>query len=148
MIGKSLGTYTARGTLGSRTTDRIRLFDGSFETGHRITKFVVAPVNPDASANAFGYLATAYKDDLGWDWSDNREIGWSSMVTLPDAGYSEFSLVDRDNLVIEDLYIFVEASGGGEVNYYIEMEKFEISPALGAVTMAKDNSSDSGTNWT
>ncbi len=50
-----------------------------------------------------------------------------------------FNLVDRDNLVIEDLFIYGETNAaGGDLNYYIEMEKYEFPTAKGALTMVRN----------
>jgi len=141
---KKIGQYTARGKMAGATVERVRLFDGRFDTGYVITKFMILVNDPDVSSyDAYGVLGTE-EATLGQNWNLSRQdqIGWASMkadgaATGPPG--APFHLVDRDNLVVEDLFIYGETnSAGGDLNYYIEMDKYEFPTAKGALTMVRN----------
>lgn len=131
-------------------TERIHLFDGSFATGFRVTRFVVGVNGANAGADCIGKLSTMSPSDptdAFWDWSENSEIGWAAFtmdatVTPGEGWATNNSLVDRENMVIEDLYITVRSRDISDpyVYYYIEMEKYDLSESMGAVTMVRNRS--------
>ena len=44
-------------------------------------------------------------------------------------------------MVVEDLYIYVREGGGAAgINYYIEMEKYDITEWQGALSMVRNRS--------
>jgi len=147
---KSLGLFTLQGSFESLKWHQVRLFDGDFGTAYRITKFEIVIYDPDNSGlDLYGTLATEELDYTEWNLADNRQIGWASMngaggATGPLA--QPFNLVNRDNLIVEDLWIFGEtnATTGPSkfVNYYIEMEKFDVGLSIGAYTMVRNASQD------
>ena len=143
-----VGEYTCRGTITPSLTDpeRITLFDGRFDTGYRIKKFVISPFDMDNTniRTYVGKVATVDSlDPREWNWSDQREIAWSwygSDANASQAG-QHFSQVDKEQIIVEDVYVYAEEPGGSTsqfMNYYIEFEKVEISDWEGALTMAKD----------
>ncbi len=150
---KSLGEYTVRGTVvGESTTpiwDKIQLFDGKFTTGYRVIEFVIASQSSSSTQDVSAKLATepTFSTTIGlgnyWTWSDNREIAWCT-ANNPTSSIREgsFSLVDPDNLVVEDLYISAQnnAGTGEEVNYFIRMEKFQFEEWRGALAMSRARS--------
>jgi hypothetical protein len=145
---KVIGEYSCRGTITPSDTQpfKITLFDGRFDTGYRIKKFVVAPFDIDNVniRNYLGKVGTA--DTLGnttWDWADQREIAWSTFVwdANSNAPGQTFTQVDMNQIIVEDVYVYaIEPAGSSTsfMNYYIEFEKLEISDWEGALTMAKD----------
>ena len=147
---KKIGEYTVRGRiqLPAESNDpvKIQLFDGRFDTGYRITRFEVAgeamgDANGDSiAAKLVTELSTTPGGD--WQWDDNTEIGWSLFTyamngTLP---FGTKTVIDKDNMVIEDLYIYVNTFGEGGMNYLIEMDKYEISDWEGALGMVRNRS--------
>ena len=50
------------------------------------------------------------------------------------------SIVDPDNLVVEDLYVYGHTTGtqADAINYLVRMEKYEITDWQGALAMARD----------
>ena len=146
---KKIGQYTVRGQSTSQTTRRIILFDGRFDTGYVITKFEIITQDPDNSGlDCYGVLLAdepSTPTSVNWDLNSNVQVGWASMYNAGSAfgpSADPFGLVDRDNLIIEDLYIYVEtnAAGTNKVNYYIEMDKYDISESSGALAMVKNRS--------
>jgi len=144
---KKIGTYTVRGKIKPvdvlATPQRVRLFDGKFDTAYVVTKFVVAP--RDVSNEGFNsYRAKLMTVDTGdakfWNWSNGEEIAWAT-ITFDGNGIapSEFNQVDRDNLIVEDLFVYFDNNNDLTGNYYIEMDKYEITEGKGALTMVRNN---------
>ena len=141
---KKIGEYTARGQIDDNTVEKITLFDGKFDTGYRITKFVVAGVDTTSqtTTDVNGCIGTTESGPSGsWDFGNNEQIAWSASRGIDAATLGDlFSLVDRDNMVIEDLYVYGNSNGGTKVNYYIEMDKYDITDWQGALTMVRNRS--------
>lgn len=145
---KKIGEFTCKGTATEGEIQRIILFDGQFDTAYRVKEFHCAPTSFDFSTNAdvVGKLATS-NDGLStgsnefWRWDSNIEIGWSGMrgsVDTVDA--NAFSVVDPDNLVVEDLYFVGRSAGNQLINYMIVMEKYDITDSQGALAMVRNRS--------
>ena len=146
---KKIGEYTCRGSI--RTDNaviRIILDDGQFDTGYKIVEFEIAAHDMD---NLFTNLYTAklLTDDdtstgVNWNWDDNAEIAWSifgfdgNQNTTPNY----FSRTDPDNLVIQDLFIRADEANGNDmkINYYIRMEKYDITDSQGVLAMVRNRS--------
>ena len=158
-IGKYLGSYTARGQLSEADSEggaqaRIRLFDGSFKTGHVIRELYIFPSDMSSSSapDVVAKLSTSPNVDTGaatfLNFSDNREIGWGGAYGSTDSINGYVGVVDPDNLVVEDLWITARGSvEAADVNYMVVMDKYEITDALGAVSMARDRAADSTGEW-
>ena len=149
---KKIGEYTARGIVTedettSGTPQKIPLFDGSFKTGYRVTGFHIwgstftgsseGDVIGKLSKNAIG--TTGGANFLRAD--DDNQIAWAGMQGDTDSISYVDSIIDRDNLVIEDLYVYVRgrsATTSQAINYLVELDKYEISESQGALMMARD----------
>jgi hypothetical protein len=140
---KKIGEYTARGKIETRTTKRITLFDGRFDTGYRIISFQVLPSDPDdAAADVVGVLATEEgAATVAWDLSDQRQIAWAGNK---NDGYSStaMNVVDPDNFIIEDLYFHGKNAATTHLNYIITMEKYDTTDWMGALTMVRNSAQD------
>ena len=151
---KLLGYYTARGIVTEAETEAgspqlISLYDGTFLTAYRVTGFKIwganfasSSTNPDVigklSKNATG--STGASNFFRAD--DDNQIAWAVSAAGLDGGGQPFaeSIIDRDNLCVEDLYVYARCTGTNTnpVNYLIEMEKYSISEEQGALLMARD----------
>jgi hypothetical protein len=153
---KSIGTYTVRGSVGDGVTDlvdgveeKIRLFDGRFDTAYKVTTFICAPGDaddPDITARLTTEPNLPTSIVGFWNWGDNRQIAWTSSNGATDVFVQEsFGLVDPDNLVVEDLYVSFRFNAADTklVNYMITMEKFDITDARGALAMVRNKSQGS-----
>jgi hypothetical protein len=145
---KKVGEYTAKGQFTSldNTGKKIHLFDGSFKSGYRVTKFFVATTAPtDANEDCVAVLATEPNLSISnaWDWSDNRQIAWASNnSSTGTAATPDGAMIDPDNLIVEDLYVYgrYDDGGTGKINYMIHLEKYDISEGLGALALVRNNS--------
>ena len=146
---KKIGEYTCRGSIRSdSSTNRIILDDGQFNTAYRIVEFRIAPHDMD---NIFTYQFTAklLTDDdtssgVNWNWDDNAEIGWSAFIFDGNdvRSLQNFSQIDTDNLVVQDLFIRAHEAQTNDkkLNYYIRMEKYDITDSQGALAMVRNRS--------
>ena len=149
---KKIGEYTARGIVTEAETtagspQKIPLFDGKFTTGYRVTGFRIwsSDYSSSSKPDVIGKLS---KNDDGSTASasfmradDDNQIAWSCATGATDAGGDAFGevIIDRDNMVIEDLYVYVRTSASDVVvNYLVEMDKYEITDWQGALAMARD----------
>lgn len=161
-IGKYIGEYTARGVLTEEQTEagnpaKIQLHDGKFDTAFKVIEFHVWSTNTSNNTNpdVVGKLSTSRNSTQNpaefFQAKDSNEIAWCASgfgLDGQNAGtFSEF-ILDHDNIVMEDLWVYVRsATDTTPVNYIVRMEKYEVGSTIGAVTMAKGKSRDSGSNW-
>jgi hypothetical protein len=145
---KSLGLYTVRGSVNDNSVKKIQLFDGRFDTAYRIKDFKISSDTPSSSSSdAYATLATQFASAIAtWHWDDVRQVAWTGAhVTTFGGAYAQDSVIDPDNLIVEDLFIYGNCgSGANKVNYMITMEKFDVSEATGALAMVKNKAQGSG----
>jgi len=144
---KKIGEYTARGKVLDDVVKRITLFDGRFDTGYKIVKFLVLPDTPtDSTIDVVGVLATeSAAATSAWDLSDTRQIAWASSRGGRSAPEDGLATVDPDNFIIEDLFFHGDNTDGEltSINYIITMEKYETTDWMGALTMVRNSGQDS-----
>ena len=144
---KKIGEYTARGKVLDNTIKRITLFDGRFDTGYKVVKFLVMPDIPtDSTRDVVGVLATeSAAATSDWDLSDTRQIAWASSRGGRAAPEDGLATVDPDNFIIEDLFFHGDNTDGDDtfINYIITMEKYETTDWMGALTMVRNSGQDS-----
>lgn len=161
---KSLGKFTLRGVIqptgtsgtyeGNGDLSEIQLFDGNFGTGFKVTKFEVWNYEFTSSADCSAILSTNREGladyNLGtMDASNNLQIGWASSNSVT-SGVREtnFKLVDRDNLIIQNLWIAgvnnstATTADAKKINYYIELEKYDVGLTMGAYSMVRNAAQD------
>lgn len=154
---KPISEYTVRGQAKcDRSAHKIQLFDGKFDTGFRVKSFKIWPVDIDNGTfyNFSGKLTTdeqfqSVSPATSFNAADNVEIAWSICIydATPAANpyYAQpLEIVDPDNFVIQDLYIYMSENSPStdqpEVNYLIEMEKYDTNEFMGALTMVRNRS--------
>lgn len=150
---KKIGEYTTRGKLNEDESEKephkIPLFDGRFDTAFRVTAFYIWPSTFSASTTSdiVGKLATQPGLNDGpvnfFDAEDNREIAWAGTGSdsVDTWGQNQNMIIDTDNLVVEDLYVYVRgALDAADVCYMITMEKYEISDWQGALALVRNRS--------
>ena len=146
---KKIGDYTTRGSIRTdNSINRIILDDGNFETGYRVVEFVIASHDMD-NTSVNNLTAKLMTDDdastgLNWNWDNNEEIAWSAYSHDANANSAPntFALVDPDNLIIQDLFIVADEGAGSDVkcNYFIRLEKYDITDSQGALAMVRNRS--------
>jgi hypothetical protein len=140
---KSLGKFTIRGSGVSAEVKRLLLFDGEFSTAYKIQKFVITPKDPASSAELTCKLITINSPhSVYWNFQINTELAWAAWNIPISSRFGQYELIDRDNLVVEDLYIDFSGPSSTDINYYIELEKFDVGLNVGAYTMVRNSSQD------
>ena len=144
---KKIGEYTVRGIGEEADPIKINLFDGKFNTGYRITSFQVFASNIDGQydqrcTGKLGTTADLNQNAVGfWNAGEPREIAWaSSNDGAIDAGGILESVIDPDNMIIEDLYVYLRSNQNEPVNYIVTMEKYDITDWQGALGMVRNRS--------
>lgn len=137
---KSIRNYTIRGSLLAAQVKKIQLFDGAFDTGFVLKKFIIAPKDVNDSEKIQCKLSTEdISHQTSWFWDRTSEIAWATWNTPTNSRAGQFSLIDSDAIIIEDLYIDATGDTGEVINYYIEMEKVKISDWKGALAMVRNS---------
>ena len=145
--------YTARGIITEAETEAgtpqlLNVYDGTFKTAYRVIEFHIwgssygSSTQPDCmgklSKNAIG--TTGQSNFMRAD--DDNQIAWSWFGATTDSGgsSSQDSIIDPDNLIVEDLYIYGRSNSGATaaINYMVVMEKYAITEEQGALLMARD----------
>jgi len=134
--------YTIRGKVGHEEIKRIQLFDGKFTTAYKVVSISTMPATFSATADCSIILATTESINLNPDFSDNTQIGWASLAFDVNYGSSgSVSIIDPDNLIVEDLYIAgFNNDSSKETNYMVTLEKYDITDWKGALTMVRNRS--------
>ena len=138
---KKIGEYTAKGNVAVTGTGgsskKIQLFDGRFDTGYKVKEFIVMTNDPMFNNIEFtAKLTTRENNSRIFNWQHNDQIAWAfgeDTVWLK-------GIVDPENLIIEDLFIYaaINTTADVNINYLITMEKYEISDWQGALAMATE----------
>lgn len=132
---------TIRGQATAGDVDKIQLFDGLFTTGYKLKSFIITPNDPTGSEEITAKIITEeLAHTVNWNWSRNEEIGWASWNTPINSRFSQFSLVDEEAIIVEDLYIDFSGDASQRINYMIELEKEEFSDWRGALAMVQNRS--------
>ncbi len=149
---KKIGSYTARGIVTEAETtagepQKITLFDGLFTTGYRVVDFKIwsADYNGSSQPDVIGKLSKNASGVTGatdfFRADDDNQIAWAASAGSGDGGlgFGEGPIIDLDNLIVEDLYVYARSTTAGvKVNYLVVMEKYSISDWQGALAMARD----------
>jgi hypothetical protein len=144
---KKIGTYTMRGRMiADSDSNRILLFDGSFKTGYRVTDFIISSADPNAAAgDCNAKLTTEATTSQGWQWDDNTQIAWAvSENRVTNAPSFGRSIVDPDNLIVQDLFIQNQSADSSGVNYMIYLDKYDITDWQGALAMVRNSAQNVG----
>jgi hypothetical protein len=142
---KKIGEYTLRGKVNHGSSEKIRLFDGSFKTGYRVVEFTIfgREVSTSDLQNFAAFLGTTDSlSPLTWEWENQEQIAWSASSFDGNAsGFSPsaFTQIDPENLIVEDLYVYLDSNLSTAANYFIKMEKYEITDWQGALAMVRNN---------
>ena len=116
---KKIGDYTARGIVSEDDTTSgspqlIPLFDGRFDTAYRVVEFKIWAASWDSNSNpdVIGKLSknadgvTTQANFMRAD--DDNQIAWAGTAGSTETFVAPLvGLVDPDNLVVEDLYVYV-----------------------------------------
>jgi hypothetical protein len=149
---KKVGTYTARGVVSeddtvAGTPQRVFLYQGTNKIAYRVTNFTIwgSTFSGSSEGDVLGKLS---KNDIGvsstansfFRADDDNQIAWAGSNGDNDSLPTNVTIIDPENLVVNDLFVYVRCRGtsSNPVNYLIEMEKYEIDGWRGTLEMARD----------
>ena len=144
------GTKVLRGVIQNNSYQNqenlIQLFDGKFTTGYKVVEFELTTTHPSSDIEIVGGLSTKPKSTISnWDFNDVEEIAWATWNAPTSSRPYNFSLIDPNNMVVEDMYVRAYVSPDtGSVNYFIKLEKYEFTAWDGAATMVRNQSQSGG----
>ena len=127
---------------------RLILDDGRTNHGFRIVEFYIISDNPSTSAaDAYGSLATEEAAATAiWNLDDNRQIGWAGQNLAGSAAPSnQFSLIDPDHVVINDLFVCGSGGSGATSDgyqYLVVMEPVTLSDNEAIIQLIKERAQD------
>lgn len=138
------GDMTLIGQMAGNTRKRFNLFDGKFTTGFKIKKFMIVDYSPSGAYESVGTLTTdEHTVSAFWDFADVTEVGWTS-TNAPTFGHTltlASGIVRPETIIVEDLFLGIYSTADNrQVNYYIELEKYEFAAWDGAANMVRNNS--------
>jgi hypothetical protein len=138
---KKIGEYSVRIACEDFETRRVSLFDGRYDTGYVLTK-IQAFTNTPSASNADGWATVSLDEDFdgsNWNIEDEMQIAWTGFHTTTfGAGYEPQMIIDRTNLIIEDIYVYGNTATGQKVNIYMEFDKYELEPFQGTAAIVKN----------
>ena len=133
---KSEGIVTMRGVGTVPNVERVLLFDGRFDTAYRIVDFKIAPTGPLDQEEITATLNTIeVSHSSTWNWALNTQVGWAAWNVPINSRFGEYSNVDDEAIVVEDLYIDFTGDSGQTINWEIKLEKLEVKDYQGALAM-------------
>jgi hypothetical protein len=149
---KKIGDYTVRGKLSETESvagaSRIQLFEGRFDTAFKVKEFYIWPssVSAGTTGDLVGKLATESglnNDGAGFfNAADSREIAWAGTSTSEVDAWSGpiNALVDPDNLIVQDLFVYVRGIlNAAPANYMVVMEKYDVGLTQGTYSMVRNS---------
>jgi len=117
--------------------DRIQLFDGRFDTAYILRDFKIAAEDILTTESASAkLLLKEVGHSVGWQWFSNNQVGWATWNVPTNSRFGEFSMVKENIKIVEDLWIDLSGDSGEDINYYIKLEKVDISEWEGALALA------------
>lgn len=142
---KKIGQFTMKGSWDPDGGDlKLILDDGSFETGYRVVKFDHALTDPVNSAEYKVVVCTEETSSTTFDWGDNTQVAWgwggNNASATAIQGFFNYTVVDPDNLIIQDLYLSGSNTSADKINYLITLEKYDITDWQGALAMVRNKS--------
>ena len=132
---------TLKGKILAGDVEKITLFDGSFETAYRLLSIVITPQDILTSEQVSLKLMTEESaHNIQWFWAKNTEVGWAAWNVPINSRFGQFARVDKEALIVEDLFMDASGDTGEFINYMIEMEKVKITSWKGALAMVQNKS--------
>jgi hypothetical protein len=129
---------TLKGKILAGEVERISLFDGRFDTAYRILSIVITPEDILTSEAVTVKLMTEdATHNVGWFWAKNTEVGWAAWGVPINSRFGQFARVDKEALIVEDLFIDASGDSGEFINYMIELEKVKVTEWIGALAMVR-----------
>ena len=133
---------TFRGKLADGAEDKIRLSTKNGKIGYKIIKFMILAEEPGQShmehtVKIYKITQTTINNTV--DFSDGNLLGAAFLVgNANEYSTGEVAFFERE-IFNQDIYVTHEDTGGSNAcNYYIELERMELSDNAAAVSTLRD----------
>lgn len=127
---------TVRGVGTVPNVEKVLLFDGSFNTAYKILSFQIAPTTPGDSNEGWATLNTIEVTHTAvWDWTKNTQVAWASWNTPTQSRFGQYSNVDEEAIIVEDLFLDFSGSTGNTWNWELVLEQVSIKDWEAALAM-------------
>jgi len=131
--------YTLRGSLAGNTKKILILDDGRFNHGMIVKEFYVwCPRAGDDCEMALCLRA----DNTGstWDAANSNQIGWAAQIGTGTTQMEQFSLIDPDHIIVQDLVL--NNFGAGDGNYLVILEPKTLTDDQAIMALIKERGQD------
>ena len=130
---------TLRGIGAAGDVDKILLFggqQGKFEKGYRILDFQIAPNDPLSSNEISATINTIeVAHVVAWNWSKNTQIAWAAWNIPIGTRFGQYSNVDNEAIIVEDLFIDFSGPIPSDINYELTLEQVDVKDFQAALAM-------------
>ena len=134
-------THTLRGRLDARTNKRLIVDDGRFTSSMVVKEFYVWAKSVSSSEDPECFLSKQPLTENAFDASDGRQIAWASQTTSATSRVMNFSVVDPEHVIIQDLYIR-NIADTEQANYLIVLEEQNLTEDQAVLQLIKEVSQD------
>lgn len=127
---------TLRGVGTVPNVEKVLLFDGSFNTAYKILDFTIVPTDPLASEEISATVNTIETTHTSiWNWALNTQVAWASYGAPISTRFGQYSNVDEEAIVVEDLFIDFSGDSGQTINWELKLEQVSIKDYEAALAM-------------
>jgi hypothetical protein len=138
---KQENILTLKGKILAGDVETVTLFDGRFDTAYRLLSIVICPEDIlTAEAVTLKLMTEEATHNTDWFWAKNTEVGWASWNVPTNSRFGQFGRVDKEALIVEDLFMDASGDSGEFINYMIELEKVKVTEWKGALAMVRNKS--------
>ena len=135
---------TMRGVGTVPNVEKVLLFDGSFNTAYKVLDFQITPTDPLASEEVSATVNTIEVTHSSlWNWALNTQIAWASWNTPINTRFGQYSNVDEEAIIVEDLFIDFSGDAGQTINWELKLEQVSIKDYEAALAMVNARSQGS-----
>lgn len=134
-------THTLRGRIDARTNKRLIVDDGRFTSSMIVKEFYVWAKSMASGDDPECFLSKQPLTENAFDASDGRQIAWASQTTTSTTRLMNFSVVDPEHVIIQDLYIR-NIADTEQANYLVVLEEVNLTEDQAVLQLIKEVSQD------
>ena len=133
--------YTLRGRLGAGVSRRLIVDDGRFTHGMIVKEFYVWAKSISSSEDPECILTKQETAISAMDASESNQIGWAGQTNTNATRTMDFSIVDPDHVITQDLFI-KNIAITSDANFMVVLEPIVLSEDQGVLQLIKEVSQD------
>ena len=107
-----------------------------FDKGYKILDFQIVPTDPLASEEISASVNTIeVTHTVIWNWALNTQVAWASYGAPIGTRFGQYSNVDDEVIIVEDLFIDFSGDSAQTVNWELKLEEVAIKDYQAALSM-------------